>query len=81
MTNAALPSSRADVPSYLMNYGGSAIADFAASDWQEAQELASLAEQILEDPVALAVLSDRVYALLAQEIRLQQERRPAYRRS
>jgi hypothetical protein len=81
MNDASFQSQSANVPSYLMGYGGSAVGAFAVSDWDEAQELAGLAQQILDDPVALEVLSDRVYALLSQEIRLQQERRPAHRRS
>ncbi|MBE9141294.1 hypothetical protein IQ254_29580 [Nodosilinea sp. LEGE 07088] len=40
------------------------------------QALTQLAEIILQDPVLLDRLSDRIYNLLTTEIRLQQERNP-----
>ena len=44
-----------------------------ASD--ETSGLASLATQVLEDPIALRQLSDRVFALLKQELQQENERR------
>ncbi|MGC9505889.1 hypothetical protein [Baaleninema sp.] len=35
-------------------------------------------EQILEDPILLRKLSDRVYELLAEELRNQRDRQPQY---
>ncbi|MEM0979085.1 MAG: hypothetical protein AAGH78_02315 [Cyanobacteria bacterium P01_H01_bin.58] len=56
----------------------STLTDFAASGQEEAGALAGVAQQVLEDPVALQQLSDRVFELLAQDIRLQRERGHTY---
>lgn len=47
---------------------------------EDSQELAALASQILDDPVALRRLSDRVFELLKQDLQQEQERRGGYGR-
>jgi ABC-type glutathione transport system ATPase component len=47
----------------------------------EAQgEMAQLAQQILQDPLRAMQLSDRVYELLQEDLRIQQERSRGYGR-
>lgn len=46
----------------------------------EVQQLATLAAQVLDDPVALRRLSDRVFVLLKQDLQQEQERRGGYGR-
>jgi len=43
-------------------------------------ELAKLAEQVLEDPLAVQQLSDRVVQLLQQDLKQQRERHGDYGR-
>ena len=43
---------------------------------EQQQILTRLVEKILQDPVLLHQLSDRIYDLFTAEIRLQQERNP-----
>ena len=47
---------------------------------EELAKYAPLAAQILDDPVAMRKVSDRVFELLRQDLRLQQERRQGYGR-
>ena len=47
---------------------------------EELAKYAPLAAQILEDSVAMRKVSDRVFELLCQDLRLQQERRQGYGR-
>lgn len=49
-------------------------------DADELSKYAPLASQILDDPVALRQVSDRVFELLCRDLRLQQERRQGYGR-
>ncbi|MEO1094795.1 MAG: hypothetical protein AAFX01_07835 [Cyanobacteria bacterium J06638_28] len=56
----------------------STLTDFAASGQEDVGALAGMAQQILEDPIALQQLSDRVFELLAQDIRRQRERSHTY---
>ena len=49
-------------------------------DRDELAQYAPLATQILDDPVAMRQVSDRVFELLCQDLRLQQERRRGYGR-
>ena len=46
----------------------------------ELAQYAPLAAQILDDPVAMRRVCDRVFELLCQDLRLQQERRQGYGR-
>jgi hypothetical protein len=47
---------------------------------EELADLSQLAAQILDDPLAVRRLSDRVVELLHQDLKLQQERRRGYGR-
>lgn len=78
MANGA--TSGADLAGLVQGAGSlsSTLTDFAASGQEDAEALAGIAQQILEDPIALQQLSDRVFGLLAQDIRLQRERRHTY---
>ena len=49
-------------------------------DADELAKYAPLAAQILDDPVTLRKVSDRVFELLCRDLRLQQERRQGYGR-
>lgn len=49
-------------------------------DADELAKYAPLAAQILDDPVTLRKVSDRVFELLCQDLRLQQDRRQGYGR-
>jgi hypothetical protein len=44
------------------------------------QEIAQLAQQILQDPLRTMQLCDRVYELLQEDLRIQQERSRGYGR-
>lgn len=57
------------------------LAESGTSGGDNTGELAALAHRLLEDPIALHQLSDRVFELLQQDIRLQQERHRTYRRT
>jgi hypothetical protein len=46
----------------------------------EMAQLAPLAKKILDDPVALMRLGDRVFELLSQDLKVQRERRQGYGR-
>jgi len=56
------------------------VTGFAGMNFDEAAALSSLAQQILDDPIALQQLSDRVFELLERDIRLQRERSRPYGR-
>lgn len=45
---------------------------------QNRQELSQLAEEILKDPVLVMRLGDRIYELMAQDLRNQKERNRNY---
>ncbi|MDJ0706130.1 MAG: hypothetical protein QNJ46_22895 [Leptolyngbyaceae cyanobacterium MO_188.B28] len=52
----------------------SALGSFAPITLQPTEELGKLAKEVLDDPIALQKLGDRVFELLEREIRSQQER-------
>lgn len=52
----------------------------SALEPEETQKLAALAAQVLNDPMALQRLSDRVFTLLKQDLKQEQERRGGYGR-
>jgi|GEM_PF-1621244 hypothetical protein len=51
-----------------------------ASQPEAATAIAKLAKQILKNPLQLQQLGDRVYELLQQDLRIQQERSRGYGR-
>lgn len=56
------------------------LTDFAAVNFEDARDLAPLAQKIMDDPIALQKLGDQVFKLFAQEIRIQRERGYTHRR-
>lgn len=63
--------------------GFSTPAGFAApaefqSNQKELGELSTLADQVLQDPLLLSKLGDRIYQLLQEDLRYQQERSRNY---
>lgn len=52
----------------------SPFAGFAAYEFDRDAELAALAAQVLDDPVAFEQVCDRVLDLMRQDLRRQQER-------
>ena len=80
MTSVSRPSQ--DVHYALPSTVGTAApcTSVAAMDPEVAGDLAKLAHTLLEDPIALQTLGDRVFELLQQDIRAQQERNATYRR-
>ncbi|MGF1521681.1 MAG: hypothetical protein ACFBSF_05100 [Leptolyngbyaceae cyanobacterium] len=80
MTNSVFSSpSTGDAPQPIEGLRH-ALAGFASPHQEDADELASLAQQVLDDPVALEQLSDRVFELFKQDIRAQRERSGTYKR-
>lgn len=80
MNNTSVPSQRVDDPMGHIDCLRSPVTGFAHTNWDESDELANLAHQMLEDPVALEQLCDRVFELLKRDIHLQRERSWGYRR-
>ena len=80
MTNSVSSSPSANDASQAVNGIRSPIAGLASIHWEDADDLAPLAQQVLVDPVALEQLSDRVLELFKQDIRAQRERSGPNRR-
>ncbi|MEL6383550.1 MAG: hypothetical protein AAFQ89_14080 [Cyanobacteria bacterium J06626_18] len=80
MTNTVSSSPSAGDASQPIEGLRSTLAGFTSTHLEEADELAPIAQQILDDPVALEKLSDRVFELFKQDIRAQRERSGSYRR-
>lgn len=57
-------------------FTASSVSEFGA----ESNDLAALAAQVLDDPIALRRLGDRVFDLMRLDLRRQQERNRGYRR-
>lgn len=75
------PSSRFVAPAAVRPTGYAAPARFLpVSKTEEIDRLALLAAQLLQDPMAMQQLSDRVVELLQQDLKLQRERSHGYGR-
>ena len=68
------------LPSLVTTSGGTSVAGFALTLPHEADELAGLAAQVLDDPIMFRKLCDRVQELLQADLRYQQERAQGYGR-
>ena len=78
MTNAASESSNTSHSTQSVDHFGSALTALVSVNLDEIGNLETLAQQVLEDPVALERLGDRVFELLKTEIRSQRERGRVY---
>lgn len=66
------------LPSLVKTVGGTSVAGFALTQQQD--ELATIAMQILDDPIMFRKLCDRVHELLQADLRYQRERAQGYGR-
>ncbi|NER79585.1 MAG: hypothetical protein F6K42_08370 [Leptolyngbya sp. SIO1D8] len=80
MNSASRPSQKARHSLPAVDGMGASLTDFAVMNFEATDDLEKLAEEILEDPIALQELGDRVFDLLKQDVRAQQERHDPYRR-
>ncbi|MEO0867603.1 MAG: hypothetical protein AAFY17_03970 [Cyanobacteria bacterium J06642_11] len=69
-----------DRPSLSPSVGGASVAGFVLALPPDADDLATLAAQVLEDPIMFRQLCDRVHELLQADLRYQQERSQGYGR-
>ena len=80
MTNASQPSQNARHSRHAMDSVWGSLTDFAAIDLEATGDLEKLARKILDDPIALQQLSDRVFELLQQDVWAQRDRNCTYGR-
>lgn len=80
MTKPSLQVQNTSRLTWFADGARSSLSSFESINLGEAGDLEKLAQQLLEDPIALQKLGDRVFELLEREIRSQRERSCAYGR-
>lgn len=74
MNNRPAQSSRSEGALTDIGGGTTSLTNFSAVNFDQFSDLEPLAQQILDDPVALQQLGDRIFKLLEQEVRSLRER-------